>query len=147
MSDETQNQHQIVHTIIRNVMIKTGLVVGIGTAAGLMYALTQSAEPRWWFMPGSILFGGALGFLNFRWLSFAVERKLKKSAGGPSEPSNPVVTIINILKLAAVFIVLFIVSKWRLVHMIGFIIGLTLFFLALLWEGLAFVSNSKNRAE
>jgi hypothetical protein len=141
-----QTRHLTAKAVIRSVAIKTGLLVVMGVAAGLVYSLTKQVGPYWWFLPGSILFGGALGLMNFRWLAFAVERKLSKHSAPPG-PSNPAIAILNAFKLAAIFIVLFIVITWQVVHVIGLVIGLSLCFVAITWEGLTFMAGGASRAE
>ena len=49
--------------------------------------------------------------------------------------------IIGVLKLAVIFIILFVVIKWQLVHIIGLVGGLSLCFLAILWEGAAMMKQ------
>ena len=139
MTDDAQSRHQIVLSIIKSVTQKTALAVGIGVAAVLVYTVTQQ-KGQWWFMPGGVLFGGALGLLNFRWLAFAIERKLLKRIQ-PAGPSNPAIIILNVLKLAAIFIVLFVVIKWQMVNIFGLVVGLSLCFLAIVWEGLTVMSR------
>lgn len=142
---ETQTRHQTAKAVIRSVTIKTGLLVGMGVIAGLVYSLTQQIGQNWWFLAGSILFGGALGLLNFRWLAFAVERRLSKQIA-PQGPSNPAMAILNAFKLSAIFLVLFIVIKWQMVQVIGLVIGLSLGFVAIVWEGLTFLARGSSQA-
>lgn len=111
----------------------------MGAVAALVYALPRQSG-LWWSLPGGICFGGALGLLNFRWLAFAVERKLAKRIQ-PAVSSTPAAIILNVFKLAAIFVVLFVVIKWQLVNIFGLVIGLTLSFLAVIWEGLTIISR------
>ena len=139
MTNELQARQEVVLSIIKSMTIKTALLVGIGVIAAFAYTLTHQ-NGSWWSMPASLFFGGALGLLNFRWLAFAVERKLAKriqTAG----PANPALVLLNLLKLSAIFIVLFVVIKWQLVNIFGLVIGLTLSFLAVIWEGLTIISR------
>ena len=55
--------------------------------------------------------------------------------------SNLAAVIIGVLKLAVIFVILFIVIKWQLVHIIGLVGGLSLCFLAILWEGAAMMKQ------
>lgn len=119
--------------------IKTALLIGIGLVGALAYTITRQHVP-WWSIPSGLLFGGALGLLNFRWLAFAVERKLAKRIQ-PSGPANPAIALLNLLKLAMIFVVLFVVIKWQLINIFGLVIGLTLSFLAVIWEGLTIISR------
>jgi hypothetical protein len=140
MIDETQVLHQTVLSVIKSVTIKSSLTVGIAACAALIYLLIKNIGDNWWFMPASILFGGGIGLLNFRWLALAVERKLSKRII-PKGSANTAAIIINGLKLAAIFIVLFVVIKWQMVHIFGLVIGLSLCFLAVIWEGLMLIKG------
>lgn len=145
MTDAAQTQHPAAPAIIKRVMIKAALLVGIAAVVALIFLLVRNTGERWWSMPASVLFGGALGLLNFRWLAFAIERKLSKQVA-PKRPSNPAIVILNGVKLSAIFIVLFVVIKWQLVHIFGLVIGLSLCFLAIIWEGLTLIKNTHDQA-
>jgi len=135
MTDETQIRRREVAGILKGVAFKTTLLVLPVTAAALVvYVLIQQRGESWWFVPASILFGGALGLLNFRWLAIAVERVYLRKAA-TSAVASLAAAIISILKLASIFIILFVVMKWHLVHIFGLVGGLSLCFLAILWEG------------
>ncbi|HEY6010672.1 MAG TPA: hypothetical protein VIX18_04300, partial [Nitrospirota bacterium] len=43
--------------------------------------------------------------------------------------------VISLLKLSLIFIILFVVIKWQLLPILGLVAGLSLCFLAILWEG------------
>jgi hypothetical protein len=146
MTDEIQTLHQTVLTITRSVTRKGALMAGVAAGAALIYLLLTNIGANCWFMPASIMFGGALGLLNFRWLAFAVERKLIKRIV-PSVPANPAKMLLNGMKLMAVFIVLFVVIKWQMVHIFGMVIGLSLSFLAIIWEGLMMLNDAQNRVK
>jgi hypothetical protein len=133
MTVETQARRQAVVDILKNVAGKTAMLVLPVTTVALAYALVRQGE-RWWFIPGSILFGGALGLLNFRWLAIAVERVYLRK-GATAVLSSLAAAIISVLKLALIFIILFVVMKWHLVHIFGLVGGLSLCFLAIVWEG------------
>jgi hypothetical protein len=134
MTDEAQTRRREVVQILKAVTGKTALLVLPVTTAVLVYALVQQGGERWWFVPASILFGGALGLLNFRWLAIAVERVYLRK-GATAVVSNLAAAVISILKLAIIFIILFVVIKWHFVHIFGLVGGLSLCFLAILWEG------------
>ena len=90
------------------------------------------------------IIGAAIGAVNFRWLAFAVERVyLRKGASGIL--ANVAAAVINVLKLSAIFIVLFVVIKNRWVHLAGLVIGLTACFGAVLWQGYGLVAGLKER--
>jgi ATP synthase I chain len=147
MTDETLVRRQAVAAIIKGVAKKTALIVFGAAAASLVFALLRGVDQRWWFLPFSVLFGGLLGLLNFRWLAIAVERVYLRQ-GATAAVSNLAAVIISLLKLSLIFIVLFIVIKLQLVHVFGLAAGLSLCFLAILWEGAtamrqAFRNNEK----
>jgi hypothetical protein len=146
MTDEAQSRHQTVAAIITGVMNKTALIVFIAAAVVLVISLIRNAGQRWWFIPASILFGGALGLINFRWLATAVERIYLRK-GATSGTSILAAVIISILKLSAIFVVLFVVIKWQLLNIFGLLAGLSLCFLAILWEGLRLMQNTFKHEE
>jgi len=140
MSEDTQLRKQAVDKIVRGVVIKTSVVVMIVAVAALAYTLISGRGGRWWFLPASILFGGALGLLNFHWLSVTVERVYLRKGATPVG-SNMAAAFINLLKLSLIFIILFIVIKWQLLQVFGLVAGLTLCFVAILWEGLTLMKQ------
>jgi len=140
MNDEAQLRRQAVAGIVKGVAIKASLIVLGAATAALAYSLARHGGERWWFVPLSIIFGGALGLLNFRWLAVAVERIYLRKGATPGL-SNLAAVIIGVLKLAVIFVILFIVIKWQLVHIIGLVGGLSLCFLAILWEGAAMMKQ------
>jgi ATP synthase I chain len=141
MTDEAQKRRREVELILKAVARKTALLVLPVTGAALVYALVQHDGGRWWFVPTSILFGGALGLLNFRWLAIAVERVYLRK-GATALVSSIAAAVISILKLAIIFIILFVVMKWHLVHIFGLVGGLSLCFLAILWEGVTLMKRT-----
>jgi ATP synthase I subunit len=134
MTDETQIRQQAIAGIIKGVAKKTALLTIAAAAAALAYALFQDPGQPWWPLPASVLFGGALGLLNFRWLATAVERVYLRKGATPGLSSLAAI-VISILKLSLIFIILFMVIKWRLLHVFGMVGGLSLSFLAIVWEG------------
>jgi hypothetical protein len=134
MTDETRRGNQAVKAIVKGVATKTALLVAAGTAAFLGYAFFRGADQRWWFLPVSVLSGGILGLLNFRWLAIAVERVYLRQ-GASAGLSNLAAVIISVLKLSLIFIVLFVVIKTQLLNIFGLVAGLSFCFLAILWEG------------
>jgi hypothetical protein len=141
MTDEAQKRRREVELILKAVARKTALLVLPVTGAALVYALVQHDGGRWWFVSTSILFGGALGLLNFRWLAIAVERVYLRK-GATALVSSIAAAVISILKLAIIFIILFVVMKWHLVHIFGLVGGLSLCFLAILWEGVTLMKRT-----
>jgi uncharacterized membrane protein len=82
-----------------------------------------------------------LGVLNFRWLAIAVQRVYLRDGATPGT-SNLAAAIISILKLSIIFIILFIVIKWQLLHVFGLVAGLTLCFFAIIWQGASAVRDT-----
>ncbi len=146
MTDEAQIRKQAVAGIIRGVMKKTALMVLGAAAAAVAYALIRQTGQRWWFVPFSILFGGLLGLLNFRWLAISVKRIYLRKGSTPGL-ANIAALVISGLKLSVIFIVLFIVIKWQLVHIFGLVGGLSLCFLAILWEGATLMKQTLKKGE
>jgi hypothetical protein len=141
MTEETANApKQAVSDIVRGVVKKTLMLTAGAIAGVLMYSALVAADRRWWLVPASILFGAALGLVNFQWLAVAVERIYLRKGATPGV-SNLAAAIINILKLAAIFVVLFIVIKWQILNVFGLVGGLSLCFLAILWQGLKLIKN------
>ena len=140
--DETQLRKQAVDAIIKGVAKKTALIVSVASAGAVVFSVVQKSAP-WWFLPVSVLFGGVLGLLNFRWLAVSVQRVYLRQGATPAG-SNVAAVIISLLKLSLIFIVLFIVIKWQLLHIFGLVGGLSLCFLAILWEGSTMVHPTSN---
>ncbi len=125
---------------------KTSVIVSVAAAASLIFSILRGPDTRWWFLPLSVLFGGGVGLLNFRWLATAVERVYLRKGTTPGL-SNLAAAIINVLKLTFIFIILFIVIKWRLLHILGFVAGLSLCFIAIIWEGATLMKHALNKGE
>jgi hypothetical protein len=146
MTDETLVRKQAVSAILKGVAKKTALIVSAASAAVLIFTVLREGGERWWFLPLSVLFGGALGLLNFRWLAMAVQRVYLRQ-GATAGLSNLAAVIISILKLAIIFIILFVVIKWQLLHIFGLIAGLSLCFLAIIWEGATLMRQNLKDSE
>jgi hypothetical protein len=143
-TEESRIRKQAVESIIKGVAKKTALIVSIATTAVLVYAVL--GDQRWWFLPASVLFGGVLGLLNFRWLAISVERVYLRQ-GSTAVGSNLAAMVISLLKLILIFIILFIVIKWQLLHVFGLVAGLSLCFLAILWEGTTMMKQTLRNGE
>ena len=141
--DETQLRKQAVDAIIKGVAKKTALIVSVAAAGAAVFAMIEKTAQPWWFLPVSVLFGGALGLLNFRWLAVSVQRVYLRQGATPVG-SNIAAVIISLLKLSLIFIILFIVIKWHLLHVFGLVGGLSLCFLAILWEGSTMIHQTSN---
>lgn len=141
MTEETASApKQAVADIVLGVVKKTVMLTGGAIAGVFIYSALVAADRHWWLTPASILFGAALGLINFRWLAVAVERVYLRKGATPGV-SNIAAAIINVLKLAAIFVVLFIVIKWQFLNVFGLVGGLSLCFLAILWQGLTLMKN------
>ena len=143
--DETRIRNQAVEAIIQGVARKTALIVSVATAAALVFTLVQkNGQQPWWFLPASVLFGGALGLLNFRWLAIAVQR-IYLRPGATAAGSKVAAAVISMLKLSLIFVILFVVIKWQFLHVLGLVAGLSLCFLAILWEGTTNLSQAMKK--
>lgn len=141
--DENRIREQAVDAILKGVVKKTALIVSLATAAALVYVFVSGRDHRWWFIPASILFGGALGLLNFRWLAISVQRVYLRQ-GATVVGSNLAAVVISLLKLSLIFVILFIVIKWQLLPVFGLVAGLSLCFVAILWEGATVMKQTLN---
>ena len=141
MTDETRMGNPAVTAIVKGVAAKTALLVAAGTVAFLGYTFVRGADQRWWFLPVSVLFGGILGLLNFRWLAIAVERVYLRQ-GATAGLSNLAAVIISVLKLSVIFIVLFVVIETQFLNIFGLVAGLSFCFLAILWEGVVMMKHN-----
>ena len=145
-TDETQIRQQSVDAILKGVAKKTALLVAIASACGAVFALIQKTAQPWWFLPASVVFGGILGLLNFRWLAIAVQRVYLRKGATPVT-SNLAAVVISVLKLSLIFIILFIVIKWQLLQVFGLVAGISFCFLAILWEGATMMKQTLNTSE
>ena len=141
--DADRVREQSVDAILKGVAKKTVVIVSLAAVAVLAYAVVGGGDHRWWFLPLSILFGGALGLLNFRWLAISVQRVYLRQ-GATVVGSNLAAIIISLLKLSLIFVILFIVIKWQLLPVFGLVAGLSLCFVAILWEGATVMKQTLN---
>jgi hypothetical protein len=141
MTDEDQIRRQAVAAILSGVAKKTALIVSFAVVAALIISIARGE--RWWFLSLSVLFGGILGILNFRWLAIAVQRVYLRK-GATSGTSNLAAAVINVLKLSVIFIILFVVIKWQLLHVFGMVAGLSLCFFAIIWQGATAMKQTIN---
>jgi hypothetical protein len=142
-TDETQLRKQAVDAIIKGVAMKTALIVSVALAGVVIFSVIEKSTQPWWYLPASVLFGGALGLLNFRWLALSVQRVYLRQGATPVG-SNLAAVIISLLKLSLIFIILYFVIKWQLLHVFGLVGGLSLCFLAILWEGSTIMHQASN---
>lgn len=132
--------------MVLRVAKKASLLLAAGAVAAALARHFLFSARAWWELPASVLFGGALGILNFRWLATAVERVYLKRGMTPAG-ANVAGAIINILKLSVIFIVLFIVIKWRLFDVFALLGGLSLCFVAIIWEGLTIMGSIREGSD
>ncbi len=143
MTDEARIRQQAVAGIIKGVTVKTAVIVlGAAVAASAVNLIQHTLQ--WWFLPSSILSGGILGLLNFRWLAISVEKLYLRKGANPGF-SSVAALVISGLKLTVIFVILFIVIRWQLVHIFGLVGGLSLCFLAILWEGVTLMKDTLKR--
>lgn len=140
MTNKIEPAEHSAQAVVAGVTRKTALLVLAGTVAAAGLQVTIRPDIPVWIVPAGVLLGGALGAVNFRWLAYAVERVYLKQ-GTTSLLSNIAAAIISMLKLSAIFIVLFIVIKWKIVHLVGLVVGLSLCFLAILWQGFGVMTS------
>jgi hypothetical protein len=143
MTNQKTTLQESANAIIRQVVKKTALLAALAVAGAIVLGIAQGPGQRWWFLPGGILFGAALGLINFRWLAMSVERFYVRKDVSPVA-AKIIGAVISFLKLSAIFIVLFIVIKWELLHLVGLVGGLSLSFVAIIWEGLTMMARGRN---
>jgi hypothetical protein len=85
-------------------------------------------NPR--LIPASILIGGVLGILNLRGLVWGIESLLG------AHKANVTLLLLNILRLLILFSIITILVAFRLAHLIGLLVGMTVVFFILIKEGL-----------
>jgi hypothetical protein len=143
-TDSAAMAAQSARAVVQGVTKKTAVLAVIGAlgAAGLQSVLWPTLP--FWTVPAGVVFGGFLGAVNFRWLALAVERVYLRQ-GTTSILSSIAAVIINVLKLSAIFVVLFIVIKKEFVNIFGLVGGLSLCFLAILWQGFGVMTDTAAR--
>ena len=121
---------------------KTAVLTAVGTGAAVAVQMTAWPGLSPLTFPAGVLVGGSLGVLNFRWLAYAVERVYLRQ-GASSLLANVAAAVVNVLKLSAIFVVLFVVVKNQWVHIVGLVLGLTCCFGAILWQGFGLMTSLK----
>ena len=140
--DRKMTLQETANAIVKSVVKKTGLLVVLALAGSLLLVNTLGSGQRWWFLPGGILFGAVLGLINFRWLAMSVERIYVRKDASPVA-MKVVGAVISLLKLSVVFIILFVMIKWNVLNILGIVAGLSLCFLAIIWEGLTVMARGR----
>jgi hypothetical protein len=90
--------------------------------------LVLLGNPR--LIPASIVIGGILGILNLKGLAWGIESLLG------THKANVTLLVLNILRLLILFIVITILVAFRLVNLLGLILGMTVVLFILIKEGL-----------
>jgi hypothetical protein len=132
--------------IVDGVVKKAALITLAGLVGAVVLQVTLWPHLPFWPVPAGVLFGSAIGVLNFRWLALAVERVYLKR-GTTDAVSSVAAAFITVLKLSAIFIAIFIVIKWHLVNIFGLVAGLSCCFLAILWQGMSVMTDVDQKAE
>jgi hypothetical protein len=146
MTDKDDLREHSAKAVSAGVARKTAVLTCIGIVAVVAVQMTAWPGYPLWPVPVGVVFGAVLGLFNFRWLAYAVERVyLRKGATGAL--ANVAAAVITVLKLSSIFIVLFVVIKNQWVHLVGLVIGLTLSFGAILWQGYGLVASLKEQQE
>jgi hypothetical protein len=147
MMPDKDDREQIVtgasSAIVRQVVKKTAILVMIVAGASLLVG-DKFLVPGGWSFWGGIVFGAAIGLLNFHWLAKSVERFFLRT-DQPAALTKIIAGIITFLKLSAIFVVLFIVIKWKVFHILGLVVGLSLCFIVIIWQGLTSVSRTQHQ--
>ena len=121
--------------IVNRVMSKTAILTIAAVVVVLVVGGLRAGSHGWWEVPAGILFGAALGLLNFRWLATTAERFYAKRGMTPGR-GQIIGLLVSAFKLSAIFVVLFAVIRWKLLNIVAVVGGLSVCFLAILWEGL-----------
>jgi hypothetical protein len=146
MTGSEQTLEHSASAVAAGVAKKTAVLAGIGIVAAVAVQMTAWPGYPLWPVPAGVVFGAALGLVNFRWLAYAVERVYLRQ-GTTGALANVAAAAINVLKLSAIFIVLFVVIKNQWVHLAGLVIGLTLSFGAIIWQGYGLLAGLKEQKE
>jgi hypothetical protein len=142
MADSIGLVEHTAKAVAEGVARKTAILAVAGIIAAAAVQMTAWPGTAVWPVSAGVLFGAALGVINFRWLAYAVERVYLRQ-GTTGLLANVAAAAINVLKLSAIFIVLFVVIKNQWVHIAGLVTGLTLCFGAILWQGYGLVAGLK----
>jgi hypothetical protein len=137
MTDEIRLRRQEVERIVKRTSLRTALFTAVLAAAAFAFPSIYKPGPEGrWFVPAGILAGGALGLMNFRWLAAAVERVYLRKGTTP-RLASVAAFFVSGLRLSIIFVILFVVIKWRLLDIFSLVAGLSSCFLAIMWEGAA----------
>ncbi len=90
--------------------------------------LVLLGNPR--LIPASILIGSILGIFNLKGLAWGIESLLG------THKANVTLLILNILRLLILFVIITILVAFRLVNLLGLMLGMTVVLFILIKEGL-----------
>ncbi len=134
-------EREVAGAVVARVAKKTALLALVSAVVSLFFFMPEGAEAWRSFLAG-ILAGAGLGVLNFRWLALIVEKVYTKQVG--VSPARRIMSWpLNILKLSAIFIILYVLIRHRSVHLTGLVTGLSISFISILWEGLTALSRDR----
>lgn len=91
---------------------------------------------EWKKLPFSIIIGAALGFANFKGLSWGIERFF-----GPYRPSGKLI-FLSIIRFFILTFILLILAILKIINFIGLLIGFSVIFFLIIKEGLKAVKES-----
>ena len=118
----------------RRILWTMAIVVLIGAIAGFAFV-------SWQFGAGFII-GGSLAFLNYYWLKQSLKRIFERAAGG--EKSN-FLSINYFLRYLGVGLLIYIVYLTEAVSMVAVLLGLCVFAVAIVVEGLLRILSSVSK--
>jgi len=95
----------------------------------LLLAAVISAYFEWKKLPVSILVGGGLGLANHRALSWGVTGMLD------ADRSYVRLLFFSVFRLLIIFVILFVLIMYKLVNVLGVLVGFTIVFTLILKEG------------
>ena len=146
MADNIPAAAQSARAVVRGVVRKTAVLAAAGALAGAGLQSVLWPGLPFWAVPLGVLFGAALGAANFHWLASAVERVYLRQ-GTTGTLSTLAAVVVNVLKLSAIFVVLFIVIKKDLLNIFSVVAGLSFCFLAILWQGMTVMTAGPKGAQ
>jgi hypothetical protein len=100
-------------------------------ASRVLIVLVLGAALFWsWGGALSILLGGALAILNFRWMKGGIEQVLGAAEGVGNQPNTRQYLVKYLARLVLIFLGLFAIIKISFLSLWGALLGLSIFVLA-----------------
>lgn len=144
MAGNGKTVEQSVTEVIKGVTKKTAVLAAVAAIGALvLQTLLWPGLPAW-SLPGGVIFGAMLGAVNFRWLARAVERVYLRT-GLAAPAASIAAAVITVLKLSAIFVILYFVIKWDVFNIFGLVAGLTTCFAAILWQGITVMAGGTEK--